>query len=86
MQGRSVNLRGLGERSYSGKQILTSVFGLLIVGGLLTAGILLLVDEATIKKLDSTKESSLNNILGWIFIVIASIILLLGIWKFLTKV
>ena len=83
---RGVNLRSLGERSYSGKQILMSVFGLLIVGGLLAAGILLLIDEATINKLDSTKTSSLNNVLGWIFIVIASIILLFGIWKFLTKV
>lgn len=83
---RGVNLRSLGERSYSGKQILVAFFGFLIVGGLIASGAVLLSEEATINKLDSSKTSSLYTTLGWIYITVGSIIVLFGLWKFLTKV
>jgi len=82
---RGINLRSLGQRSYSVPQIISSVFGFIIAVGVITVGAVLLGDESTIEKMDKGKTSTFNTVMAYICIVMGSLVILYGLWKFLTK-
>jgi len=80
-----MNLRSLGERTYTSKQIMGSFLGMVVAIGLITAGSLLISDEAIIKDLNPDKASALNNTFGSILIVAGSVLVLYGLFKFFMK-
>jgi hypothetical protein len=82
-----INYRPLGERSYSGKQILTAMIGLLTAAGLIAGGAIMIANEEVIKKLDPSgkNNSDFNKLLGSIYIIVGSILVLFGLFKMFTK-
>lgn len=83
--GYSMNYRSLGERSYSGKQILTGLIGLITAAGLIAGGAIIIDNQNTIKNLDIQKASDIYNVLASAFIIAGSVIVLFGLFKFFTK-
>ena len=80
-----MNLRSLGERTYTSKQIMGSFLSMLVAIGLITAGSLLVEAQSIIKELNPDKASDLNNTFGSILIVAGSVLVLYGLFKFFTK-
>lgn len=84
--GYSMNYRSLGERSYSGKQILTGIIGLLTAIGLVAGGAIIIDQNNTIKdKIDEKAGSDMYNILASVYIVAGSLLVLFGLFKMFTK-
>ena len=84
--GYSMNYRSLGERSYSGKQILTGIIGLLTAIGLVAGGAIIIDQNNTIKdKIDEKAGSDMYNILASVYIVVGSLLVLFGLFKMFTK-
>ena len=80
-----MNYRSLGERSYSGKQVLMGVIGLLTAVGLIAGGAIIIDDQTKLKELDQTKTSDMYNLLASIFIIAGSLLVLFGLFKMFTK-
>ena len=84
--GYSMNYRSLGERTYSGKQILAGIIGLITAAGLVAGGAIIINQNDKIKKDIGEKEGSdLYNILASVFIVAGSLLILFGLFKMFTK-
>ena len=84
--GYSMNYRSLGERSYSGKQILAGIIGLLTAIGLVAGGVIIIIQNDKIKKdIDEKAGSDFNNILASVYIVLGSLLVLFGLFKMFTK-
>jgi len=67
------------------KEVLTYIGGLILSAFLIATGAFLIQDEATIKGLDSTKTSTMNNTLGSIQVVVGSLVVLYLVFRFFTK-
>ena len=83
--GYSMNYRSLGERSYSGKQVMMVFFGLLLACCLIGGGAVIIYDQKLIKDGDTTKTNDLNFMLGATFIILGSLMVLFGLFKMFTK-
>lgn len=83
--GYSMNYRSLGERTYSGKQILMGLIGIVVAGGLIAGGVIIIDDQKKLKELDNTKTSELYSLLAFAFIIAGSVLVLFGLFKFFTK-
>jgi len=67
------------------KEVVVYVGGLILAVFLIVTGSFLIIDEKTIKDLDSTKTSTLNNTFGIIQVVVGSLVVLYLIFRFFTK-
>ena len=84
--GYSMNYRSLGERSYTGKQVLAGIIGLITAVGLVAGGAIIINQNDKIKKDIGEKEGSdLYNVLASVFIVAGSLLILFGLFKMFTK-
>ena len=77
----------LGERSYSGGQILAGVIGLLTATGLIAGGAIIINQNEKIKDLKSDKNggSDFNLFMASVFIIVGSLLVLFGLFKMFTK-
>jgi len=80
-----MNYRSLGERTYSGKQVIMGIIGLLTAVGLIAGGAIIIDTQSTLKELDSSKTSDMYNLLASIFIIAGSLLVLFGLFKMFTK-
>jgi hypothetical protein len=83
-----MNYRSLGERSYSGTQILSGIIGLLTAAGLIAGGIIIITQNDKIKdpsKITDKKGSDFNLLMASIFIIVGSLLVLFGLFKMFTK-
>ena len=84
--GYSMNYRSLGERSYSGQQILAGIIGLLTAIGLVAGGVIIIIQNDKIKsEINEKAGSDMYNILASIYIVAGSLLVLFGLFKMFTK-
>jgi len=81
----TMNYRSLGERTYSGKQVIMGIIGLLTAVGLIAGGAIIIDTQSTLKELDSSKTSDMYNLLASIFIIAGSLLVLFGLFKMFTK-
>ena len=81
-----MNYRSLGERSYSGGQILAGIIGLLTAAGLIGGGVIIIQQNDKIKDLTTKDEGSEFNVLmASVFIIAGSLLVLFGLFKMFTK-
>ena len=81
-----MNYRSLGERSYSTKQILGAVIGLITAVCLIAGGSIIIDQNKKIKdKINEKEGSDMYNLLGSIFIIVGSVLVLFGLFKMFTK-
>ena len=83
-----MNYRSLGERSYSGGQVLAGIIGLLTAAGLIGGGVIILQQNDKIKdpsKITDTDGSDFNVILASVFIIAGSLLVLFGLFKMFTR-
>jgi hypothetical protein len=81
----SFNDRGLGERSYTGTQVLTAFVGLLTAAGLVAGGAIIISQNEKIKTELKGEGSDFNLLVASIFIIAGSLLLLFGLFKMFTK-
>jgi hypothetical protein len=81
-----MNYRSLGERTYSTKQILTALIGLITAVGLIAGGAIIIDQNKTIKdKINESEGSDMYNLLASVFIIAGSLMVLYGLFKMFTK-
>jgi len=81
-----MNYRSIGERSYSGGQVLAGIIGLLTAAGLIGGGIVILQQNDKIKTtINENEASDFNVILASVFIIAGSLLVLFGLFKMFTK-
>jgi hypothetical protein len=81
-----MNYRSLGERSYSGGQILAGIIGILTAAGLIGGGIIILQQNDKIKTEINEKDGSdFNVFMASIFIIAGSLLVLFGLFKMFTR-
>ena len=81
-----MNYRSLGERTYSTKQILIALIGLITAVGLIAGGAIIIDQNKTIKdKINESEGSDMYNILASVFIIVGSLMVLYGLFKMFTK-
>lgn len=81
----TMNYRSLGERTYSGKQVIMGIIGILTAVGLIAGGAIIIDTQATLKELDQSKTSDMYNLLASVFIIVGSLLVLFGLFKMFTK-
>jgi len=81
-----MNYRSLGERSYSGSQVLAGIIGLLTAAGLIGGGVIILQQNDKIKTDINEKEASdFNVLMASVFIIAGSLLVLFGLFKMFTR-
>jgi hypothetical protein len=81
-----MNYRSLGERSYSGGQVLAGIIGLLTAAGLIGGGVVILQQNDKIKTtINENEASDFNVILASVFIISGSLLVLFGLFKMFTR-
>jgi len=81
-----MNYRSLGERTYSTKQILIALIGLITAVGLIAGGAIIIDQNKTIKdKINESEGSDMYNLLASVFIIVGSLMVLYGLFKMFTK-
>ena len=81
-----MNYRSLGERSYSGGQILAGIIGILTAAVLIGGGIIILQQNDKIKTEINEKDGSdFNVFMASIFIIAGSLLVLFGLFKMFTR-
>ena len=81
-----MNYRSLGERSYSGGQVLAGIIGLLTAAGLIGGGIVIIQQNDKIKTtINENEASDFNVILASVFIIAGSLLVLFGLFKMFTR-
>jgi len=82
--GYNFNTRGLAERSYTGKQILTALIGLITAAGLIAGGVIIIDEENKLNNAGVPK-SDFYNLIAAVFIISGSLLVLFGLFKMFTK-
>ena len=81
-----MNYRSLGERSYSGGQVLAGIIGLLTAVGLIGGGIIIIQQNDKIKNdIDEKEGSDFNLLMASVFIIAGSLLVLFGLFKMFTR-
>jgi ATP/ADP translocase len=80
----TLNARSLGERSYTGGQVLQAFIGLLTAIGLIAGGAIIINQNEKIKEL-TNDGSDFNLLMASIFIIAGSLLVLFGLFKMFTK-
>jgi hypothetical protein len=81
-----MNYRSLGERSYSGGQVLAGIIGLLTAAGLIGGGVIIIKQNDKIKTDINEKEGSdFNVLMASVFIIAGSLLVLFGLFKMFTR-
>lgn len=82
----SLNARSLGERSYTGNQVLQAFIGMITAVGLIAGGAIIISQNETIKeKVPGDEGSDFNLLMASIFIIAGSLLVLFGLFKMFTK-
>ena len=80
----TLNARSLGERSYTGGQVLQAFLGMMTAIGLIAGGAIIISQNEKIK--EAGKEGSdFNLLMASIFIIAGSLLVLFGLFKMFTK-
>jgi len=81
----TLNTRTLGERTYTGNQVLTAVMGFLTAVGLIAGGSIIIAQNEKIKTDLKGEGSDFNLLIASIFIIGGSILVLFGLFKMFTS-
>lgn len=82
----TMNYRSLGERSYSGGQILAAFIGLVTSLCLIAGGAIIIDQNNKIKeKISENEGSDFYNLLASIFIIVGCLMVLYGVFKIFTR-
>jgi hypothetical protein len=77
--------RMISQKSFTAYQVL-EIFASIVIGGLMIyGGLQLQKDQDIINKYSKESAEPFNNTLGWIFIILASAIILLGLYRLFMK-
>lgn len=85
--GRSfrTNYSSLGQQTFTSKQIMGAMIGLIISVSLITSGAIIVNEEGTIKDIASSKTNSFYYTSGVICVVVGCLMMLYGAFRFFTK-
>lgn len=82
----SLNARSLGERTYTGGQVLQAFIGLLTAVGLVAGGAIIINQNEKIKEeIGKEKGSDFNLFVASMFIIVGLLLVLFGLFKMFTK-
>ena len=77
--------RMISQKSFTAYQVL-EIFASIVIGGLMIyGGLQLQKDQDIINRHSKESAEPFNNTLGWVFIVIAASIILLGLYRLFMK-
>jgi hypothetical protein len=82
----TLNARSLGERQYTGGQVLQAFLGMLTAIGLIAGGAIIISQNEKIKeKMGNEEGSDFNLFMASVFIIAGSLLVLFGLFKMFTK-
>jgi hypothetical protein len=82
----TLNARSLGQRTYTGNQVLQAFIGMLTAIGLIAGGAIIITQNEKIKdKINKEEGSDFNLLMASVFIIVGSLLVLFGLFKMFTS-